>query len=117
MDTLTLENPVFASFAIAAALMVLKLMGQGWMTVFRMIKSDAGLINPEDLRQTPFNKSPRPDQLDHKRLCRPVPPNAAQRSREHPGLLGGWPVVRDNIAPALAGQSVLLRVCPRASGA
>ena len=65
MTLLSLEKPVFSSFAIAAALMILKLMGQGWMTVFRMIKSDAGLINPEDLRQTPFNASPRPEQLYH----------------------------------------------------
>ena len=29
---LSLQNPVFAAFAIAAALTVPKVMGQGWMT-------------------------------------------------------------------------------------
>ncbi len=50
MNAFTLENPVFVIYAIAASLMVLKLMGQGWMTVVRMIRSDAGLLNPEDIR-------------------------------------------------------------------
>jgi len=64
MTQLSFDNPVFAGYAVAAALMVLKVMGQGWVTVYRMIKSDAGLVTPEDLRRTPLNKSPRPDQLD-----------------------------------------------------
>lgn len=64
MSLFHLENPVFAAYAIAAALMVLKIMGQGWMTVYRMLKSDAGLASPEDLRQTPFNPNPRPEQLE-----------------------------------------------------
>ena len=63
-SALTLENPVFVAYAVAAALMVLKVMGQGWMTVVLMTRSDAGLVSPEDLRRTPFNKNPRPDQLD-----------------------------------------------------
>jgi glutathione S-transferase len=48
---------------IAAAIMILKLMAQGWITVYRMIKSDAGLLNPEDLKPGPANRNPRPDQL------------------------------------------------------
>lgn len=62
--TLTMENPVFAAYAIAAALMVLKLMGQGWMTVALMVRTDAGLLNPEDLRATVANRNPLPEQLD-----------------------------------------------------
>ena len=61
MTAIGLENPVFVTYMIAAALMVLKLMGQGWMTVFRMIKSDGGLVSPEDLQAGPFNRNPRPD--------------------------------------------------------
>ncbi len=61
---LSMENPVFVSYAIAAALMILKIMGQGWMTVVLMLKTDAGLLNPEDLRPSPANRSPRPEQLD-----------------------------------------------------
>jgi glutathione S-transferase len=63
-STLTMENPVFVAYAIAAALMVLKIMGQGWMTVVLMTRTDAGLVSPEDLRRTVANRNPRPDQLD-----------------------------------------------------
>lgn len=64
MNILTLENPVFATYVIAAAIMILKLMGQGWMTVFRMIRSDSGLLNQEDLLPGPANRNPRPEQLE-----------------------------------------------------
>jgi glutathione S-transferase len=63
MDSFSLENPVFVSYAVAGALMVLKLMGQGWMTVLRMMRSEAGLLNPEDLLPGPANRHPHPDQL------------------------------------------------------
>jgi uncharacterized MAPEG superfamily protein len=63
MSLLTMENPVFVAYAVAAALMLLKLMAQGWVTVVLMVRSDAGLINPEDLRPTLANRNPRPEQL------------------------------------------------------
>jgi hypothetical protein len=63
MSAYSLSNPVFVSYLIAASIMILKLMGQGWMTVFRMIRSDAGLLNPEDLLPGPANPNPRPEQL------------------------------------------------------
>jgi glutathione S-transferase len=63
MTLLTMDNPVFATFVTAAALTVLKVMGQGWMTVYRMMKSNSGLVSPEDLRTGPLNKQPDPDQL------------------------------------------------------
>lgn len=64
MELLSLENPVFEAYAIAAALTVLKIMGQGWMTVYRMLHSASGLASPEDLRPGMINKDPRPEQLD-----------------------------------------------------
>jgi len=64
MSTYTIENPVFATYLIAAALMIIKIMGQGWMTVYRMLKSDSGLVNPEDIRKGPTNRNPRPEQLE-----------------------------------------------------
>jgi uncharacterized MAPEG superfamily protein len=64
MPLLSLENPVFAAYAVAAALMILKLMAQGWVTVALMIRRDAGLLNPEDLRPGAANRHPRPEQLD-----------------------------------------------------
>lgn len=63
MTTFNLANPTFTAYAIAAAIMILKLMGQGWMTVYWMIKTDGGLMNPEDLLPGPANTHPRPEQL------------------------------------------------------
>jgi len=64
MTTLSSENPVFVVYLIAASLMVLKVMGQGWMTVHRMTKVGAGYASPEDLQQGLINKTPDPSQLD-----------------------------------------------------
>ena len=64
MFNFSLENPVFVAYAIAAALMILKIMGQGWMTVYRMMKVDSGYASPEDLQVGLINKNPRPEQLE-----------------------------------------------------
>ncbi|MCA0873824.1 MAPEG family protein [Seohaeicola saemankumensis] len=64
MDSLSLENPLLVTYVVAVALTVLKVMGQGWMTVHRMMKTNAGLVNPEDLRPGAFNKTPSPEQLE-----------------------------------------------------
>jgi len=64
MTALTMENPVFVTYMIAATLMILKIMGQGWMTVYRMLASDSGLASPEDLQTGLINKNPRPEQLE-----------------------------------------------------
>lgn len=59
-----MENPVFVTYMIASALMILKIMGQGWMTVYRMLKINAGLASPEDLQVGLINRDPRPEQLE-----------------------------------------------------
>ena len=59
-----LEEPVFAVYTIAACIMILKMMGQGWITVARMMTSQAGFLNPEDAAQGMTNPNPRPGQLD-----------------------------------------------------
>lgn len=64
MDLLNLENPVFEVYAIAAALMALKLMLQGWMTVYRMLKTNSGLVSSEDLQVGLINRSPDASQLE-----------------------------------------------------
>ncbi|KIN75646.1 MAPEG family protein [Sulfitobacter mediterraneus] len=64
MELLNLENPVFAAYLVASSLMVLKVMGQGWMTVHRMLKVGGGWASPEDLRKGLINKRPDPSQLD-----------------------------------------------------
>lgn len=63
MSAFTIENPVFATYMIASAIMILKLMGQGWMTVYRMLKVGGGWASPEDLRPGLINRDPRPEQL------------------------------------------------------
>ncbi len=64
MDELNLANPVFAAYAIAAAIMLLKGVAMSWLTVVRMTAEKAGMLNPEDLRKTPFNPAPNPAQLE-----------------------------------------------------
>lgn len=64
MTLLSMENPLFVSYMIAASIMILKLMGQGWVTVYRMMKVEGGFLNPEDLQEGPVNRNPRPEQLE-----------------------------------------------------
>lgn len=62
--TLSLENPVFWTYALAASIMLLKLLLQPWMTVARMMKVRGGFRSPEDAKKSPFNPSPDPGQLE-----------------------------------------------------
>lgn len=61
---MTFENPVFVTYVIAATLMIIKMMGQGWITVWRMMKVGGGFLNPEDEAAGMVNPKPRPGQLD-----------------------------------------------------
>lgn len=63
MPSLSFENPLFAAYAIAAALMILKTVAMAWLTVWRMMQVKGGYRSPEDLRRTPLNPEPNPDQL------------------------------------------------------
>lgn len=63
MNTLSLHNPLFATYVIAASLMILKAVAMSWLTVVRMMSAKGGFRAPEDLRRTPFNPAPNPDQL------------------------------------------------------
>ncbi len=60
---LSLSNPLFAVYTIAASLMILKAIGMSWLTVQRMMRANGGFRAPEDLRKTPLNPSPDPSQL------------------------------------------------------
>jgi glutathione S-transferase len=64
MNLLNMENPVFEVYVIAAAIMILKVMLQGWMTVYRMLKIGGGYASPEDLQKGLINKEPNPEQLE-----------------------------------------------------
>lgn len=64
MDKLSLQNPLFATYVIAATLMILKGTSMSWLTVARMMQEKGGFRSPEDLKQTPLNKEPDPKQLE-----------------------------------------------------
>jgi glutathione S-transferase len=63
MDQLSLTNPVFAAYAIAAALMILKGVAMSWLTVIRMTTENGGFRNPEDLKKTLANPRPNATQM------------------------------------------------------
>ena len=63
MPLLSFDNPVFAAFAISAAIMVLKAVAMSWLTVVRMMQVNSGFRSPEDLRRTLLNPTPDPKQL------------------------------------------------------
>ena len=64
MDKLSLHNPVFAAYAVAATIMILKAVSMSWLTVARMMMAKGGYRSPEDVKKTPLNPNPDPTQLD-----------------------------------------------------
>lgn len=64
MDKLSFQNPVFATYVIAASLMVLKAVSMSWLTVVRMMSARSGFRSPEDLRKTALNPEPNARQLE-----------------------------------------------------
>ncbi|HET6981088.1 MAG TPA: MAPEG family protein [Myxococcaceae bacterium] len=73
MDTLSLQNPLFATYVIAAAIMILKAASMSWLTVVRMLQVKGGWRSPEDLRKGLINPEPDPTQLE--------PNEAVERTR------------------------------------
>ena len=63
MDKLNVQDPVFATYVIAATVMILKAVAMSWLTVVRMMQVKGGYRSPEDLRQTRLNPNPDPRQL------------------------------------------------------
>ena len=64
MEKVSLQNPVFATYVIAATIMILKAVSMSWLTVFRMMQAKGGFRSPEDIRKTPLNPDPDPKQLE-----------------------------------------------------
>jgi len=64
MDKVSLQNPVFATYVIAATIIILKAVAMPWLTVVRMMQAKGGFRSPEDLRKTPLNPNPDPKQLE-----------------------------------------------------
>jgi len=115
MTLYSMQNPTFVAYTIAAAIMILKIMGQGWLTVYRMMKVEGGYLNPEDLLSGPINRNPRPSQLD--------PNDYVDRSRRMhlndleniPAfLVAGWLLVAVDppymLAVVLMGTFVVMRL-------
>lgn len=63
MSPYTLDNPVLATYTVAAGLATLKMIGHAFFTVHRMMCTRGGLVSPEDLRRTLLNPNPDPSQL------------------------------------------------------
>jgi glutathione S-transferase len=63
MSDFTLQNPVFATYVVAACLMILKAVAMSWLTVVRMVGANAGFRNPEDMKKTPMNPKPHSGQV------------------------------------------------------
>ncbi len=64
MTTLSLGNPLIATYAIAAAIMILKAVSMSWLTVVRMIGENGGFRSAEDIRATAMNPKPSAAQLE-----------------------------------------------------
>ena len=64
MNPLGLRDPVFATYVVAASIMILKALAMAWLTVWRMMQVKRGFRSPEDLRRTPLNPHPDRQQLE-----------------------------------------------------
>jgi len=64
MDELSLRDPLIATYAIAATIMILKVVSMSWLTVIRMMQVKGGFRSPEDLKKTILNPAPDPRQLE-----------------------------------------------------
>lgn len=61
---ISLDNPVFYTYVLTSAIMILKLMLQPWMTVYRMMSVGGGFRSPEDIKKSPLNPQPKEGQLE-----------------------------------------------------
>ena len=64
MDKLSLQNPLFSTYLVAASIMILKAASMSWLTVARMMKANGGFRSPEDVKKTALNPKPDPKQLE-----------------------------------------------------
>jgi len=64
MNAISFSNPVFSAYAIAASLMILKVVAMSWLTVWHMMREKGGYRAPEDLRKTALNPKPSKKQLE-----------------------------------------------------
>jgi glutathione S-transferase len=63
MDKLSLDDPLVATYAIAATILILKAVSMSWLTIIRMMTENGGFRSPEDVRKTRFNPNASPEQI------------------------------------------------------
>jgi glutathione S-transferase len=63
LDKLSLQNPLFTTYVIAASVMILKAVTMSWLTVARMMQVRGGFRSPEDIKKTMLNPNPSAEQL------------------------------------------------------
>ena len=64
---------MFATYAIAASIMIFKAVSMSWLTVFRMMQEKGGFRSPEDIRKTRLNPEPNAKQLEPNERVERVP--------------------------------------------
>ena len=103
MNALSLSNPVFAAYVVCASLLVLKMVAMSWLTVYRMLRINGGMRNPEDANPGLANPRPRAGQLDAVDYVERIR-RIQQNDQENllPFLAIGWLFVLTNPAPAFA---------------
>jgi len=103
MEGLSLKNPVFAAYMVCAALLVLKMAAMSWLTVYRMLRINGGMRNPEDANPGPANPRPRPGQLDPVDYVERIR-RIHQNDQENllPFLAIGWLYVLTSPSPTVA---------------
>ena len=103
MQALSLSNPVFAAYVVCASLLVLKMAAMSWLTVYRMLRINGGMRNPEDANPGLANPRPRPGQLDPVDYVERIR-RIHQNDQENllPFLAIGWLYVLTNPDPMVA---------------
>jgi ABC-type glycerol-3-phosphate transport system permease component len=112
LDKLNLHNPVFATYVIAATIMILKAVSMSWLTVVRMMQEKGGFRSPEDIRKTPLNPEPHPKQLEPNQRVERIRRIQLNDLENLPFFLSrGWLAFRSDraVAIGLAFASVWLR--------
>lgn len=114
---LSLENPVFRTHALAASIMIMKLMLQPWMTVVRMIKAGGGFRSPEDAKKSPLNPKARPPSTYRERIRGSLSSYQPERFGEHSRLSRGGIAVGAFPSATAACPNIDLDLRSFASGA
>ena len=111
MDQVSLQNPLFATYVIAATIMILKAVSMSWLTVARMMQVKGGFRSPEDIRRTPLNPDPNPKQLEPNERVERIRRIQLNDLEKLTFLPYRWPSFRSDQAAAAARALASLRLC------